>query len=356
MAVESKPKFDLGLIRKAMAFRVKYRLVGENGFCKRRIPLRILGVHPDNRGGVYPQAGVCRQLGIRLAKGGFNQEEADHQGVCVEDIPSKELSAVAGSSAVAESYQEYNCRRCAGSGYLEKCFVESNVLYGTLSHSHLLLVLLCWLGGAQWELVDAEKALFTLDATDRLDLQAAVAVENLQELVKTCQEGLLMEVLSWKIKTEEPTACSLISRALNMGNEVALKTTELTAVAVLSGECALQWQRSSSDEISFAEVKAAVRQQLDILAEEAEFQELFGFVINFGANRNPYAPDFIDFGARFINQKHRQLRLGAFTVVNKMDNQCPRSKIAALKRAYRKKTPMVIALLPKQDSTVVDCH
>ena len=336
VAVAAKPKFDLGLIRKAMAFRVKYRLVGENGSLKRRLPLRIMGVHPENRGGVYPQAGAVRQLGIELVKAGFNQEEADHQGVCVEDIPAKELSEVADSSAVAESYQEYNRRRCAGSSYLEKCFVESNVLYGTLSHSHLLLVCLSWLGGAQWELQGADKALFTLDATDRLNLQAAVAVENLQELCRTCQEGFLMEVLSWKINTEEPTACSLISKALNTANEVALKTTELTAVAVLSGECGLQWQRSSSDEISFQEVKAAVRQQLDTLAEEAEFQELFDFVINLGASRNPYVPDLIDFGARFINPKQRQLRLGAFTTVNKMNNQCPRSKIAALKRAYRK--------------------
>ena len=90
VAVEAKPKFDLGLIRKAMAFREKYRLVGENGSLKRRLPLRIMGVHPENRGGVYPQAGAVRQLGIALVKAGFNQEEADHQGVCVEDIPAKE--------------------------------------------------------------------------------------------------------------------------------------------------------------------------------------------------------------------------------------------------------------------------
>ena len=43
VAPEAKPKFDLGLIRKAIAFRVKYRLVGENGSLKRRLPLRIMG-------------------------------------------------------------------------------------------------------------------------------------------------------------------------------------------------------------------------------------------------------------------------------------------------------------------------
>ena len=49
------------------------------------------------------------------------------------------------------------------------------------------------------------------------------------------QEGLCMEVLSWKMHKEAPTACSLISQALNTGQAVALRATELTAVAVLTG-------------------------------------------------------------------------------------------------------------------------
>ena len=35
---------------------------------------------------------------------------------------------------------------------------------------------------------------------------------------------------------EEPTAASVISQALNKGNKLALRTTELTAVAVLKGD------------------------------------------------------------------------------------------------------------------------
>ena len=318
-------KLDMGAVKRAMALRVKYRLVNEAGHFKRRLNLKILGVHPENRAGVYPQGDVVMGLGMRLAQAGFSQEEADHRGVCVQQPPDGD-------------YGEYNKSKCRGQPALEKCFgVDADVLYGTLSHNHLLLVCLSWLNCARWELSEKDLQFVTVDQSGRLDLGAAVAVNNLKELVKSCQEGFLMEVLSWKIMKEEPGACSLISSALNMGNEVALRTTELTALSVLSGQCALQWQRSASDEISYDAVAAAVRSQLDGIVDEAEFKDLFEFVINLGAEKNPFVPDLIDFGARFVDQKQRQLRLSAFADINKVDPHFPRVKVAALKRAYRKK-------------------
>ena len=282
---------------------------------------------------------MVKGLGIRLGQWGFSQEEADHQGVCVQEPPrSAKVAKESPNSAVAESYSEYNQRRCRGQSNLDKCFgIDSEVRYGTLSHSHLLLVLLSWLNGAQWGLTDEEKKAVVVDQHGRLDLSAAVAAENLVELHKACQEGLTMEVLAWQINVEEPGACSLISRALNMGTELALRTTELTALSVLSGECALQCRISGSDTISFEAVKAAVRKQLDCFVDESEFTEVFDFVINLGAGSNPFVPDLIDFGARFVDQKKRQLRLHAFTEINKVAAHFPRTKIAALKRAYRKK-------------------
>ena len=46
---------DMGTVRKAMAWRVKYRIEGKPGQLKRRLPLGMLGVHPKNRGGIYPK-------------------------------------------------------------------------------------------------------------------------------------------------------------------------------------------------------------------------------------------------------------------------------------------------------------
>ena len=49
-------------------------------------------------------------------------------------------------------------------------------------------------------------------------LPAAVAASD-GELEKLLKDGLKMELLSWKICREEPTACSLISQALNAAKE-----------------------------------------------------------------------------------------------------------------------------------------
>ena len=151
------------------------------------------------------------------------------------------------SAAVAvQTHAAYNQERCQGQPGLETCFLgsESNVVYGCLSHNHLLLVLLCWLTRAKWDLEEEDRKVLSilgvLDPDGRLDLEAAVAVLNLAELHTSIQEGLSMEVLSSDIEVEEPGACCLICTAINSNSALALRTTELTAIAVLSGECALQ--------------------------------------------------------------------------------------------------------------------
>ena len=94
------PAMDAGLVRQAMAFRVKYRL----DINKRVIALSRLGVHPQNRGGMYPQPDTVRNLGLKIITKGFNQSEANHEGVNVEEVPfaeRAEFSRSRGSSYVA---------------------------------------------------------------------------------------------------------------------------------------------------------------------------------------------------------------------------------------------------------------
>ena len=43
------------------------------------ISLSRLGVHPQNRGGVYPQPDIVRNVGLKLISKGFNQSEANHE-------------------------------------------------------------------------------------------------------------------------------------------------------------------------------------------------------------------------------------------------------------------------------------
>ena len=81
-------------------------------------------------------------------------------------------------------------------------------------------------------------------------LMSAVAAKD-ADLAQLLTEGLLMEVLSWKLYKEEPFACSLISQALKSGQTVSLRTSELTALAVLSGTVTLELESAVADQVSF---------------------------------------------------------------------------------------------------------
>ena len=73
----------MGLMRRALVLRAKYRLPGE----KMKIPLTLLGVHPSNRAGVYPMEETVMNLGLSILAGGFSVEEANHEGICVQEVP-----------------------------------------------------------------------------------------------------------------------------------------------------------------------------------------------------------------------------------------------------------------------------
>ena len=75
VAAEMGTAMDIGLVRKAMAFRVKYRLSEH----RKPISLSRLGVHPQNRGGMYPQPDTVNNLGLTIIRKGFNQSEANHE-------------------------------------------------------------------------------------------------------------------------------------------------------------------------------------------------------------------------------------------------------------------------------------
>ena len=97
------------------------------------------------------------------------------------------------------------------------------------------------------------------DEQGRLDISAVGDYPNMTEMFLIINEGIKMEVLSYKIHTEEPKACSLISNALNKFHEAALKTTELTALNCLTGEISFQFETKLVESITFDSVKENVR-------------------------------------------------------------------------------------------------
>ena len=84
-------------------------------------------------------------------------------------------------------------------------------------------------------------------------------------------------------------------------------------------------------------IRDVVRKQIDLYVDEPGFVELFDLCISLGAKDNSYIPNALEFAARFNNSKKRMLRLSGFTEISKMPDDCPKGKIAVLKRAYRKK-------------------
>ena len=111
---------------------------------------------------------------------------------------------------------------------------------GTLSHSHLLLVLLSIAGGAKWPIradrgQDSQAQLKKLlDQQGRFNPTAVAEHDPALGRFKN-EEGMSVEVLPWRIWIEEPNACYLMSNALNKAQELGLRTTEVTALRVLKG-------------------------------------------------------------------------------------------------------------------------
>ena len=82
----------------AMAWRVKYRKIEDAGkVIRMKLRIASLGVHPKNRGGVYPAGVRCKGSCVDVVEVGFVKEEVNHAGVVVEELQHS-TSAVAGQT------------------------------------------------------------------------------------------------------------------------------------------------------------------------------------------------------------------------------------------------------------------
>ena len=280
----------LGSIREAMAYRVKYR-IGDDHRAKRSIHLEMMCVNNGNRGGMYPMPQTVMNLGIGIFQDGFDSEDANHGGVCVQEIPVE-----ATPRNWLPSY-DWNQRNTSDT-LLQACFPSDAEVaaYGTLSHSHLLLTLLCWLHGVKWDIpADSffkDTWARVVSPSGHLRADAVALVDPM--LAEAIQRGLCMEVLSWKMQIEEPTAARKISQALNKSHQRALETTQLTAMAVLSGVViAQQTTTGLTHGAQYETVKEKVRGELDTYVDDPDFIELFDFTISLGAELNTFIRDLL---------------------------------------------------------------
>ena len=338
-----------GIMQAGMAWRVKYRKLDADGQVVRiKLPVKTLGCHRKNRGGVYASGLRCKDLCIDVLTKGFLKEEVDHAGVAVEETPIDEIGQ---REKDYVSGKAYNKDKSSKQKLLQTCFKEphGDVYYQLLAHNTMMLVLRAWLTQAIWDIpYNEDKQIKFCDCKGALSIAAVSEHKNAKELVLALEEGLLTEILSWKMDVEEPSAASVISRALNEGHQIALRTTELTAVAVLKGEIIIQ-SKDISQRVAFQSVRDKVRRELDSLADDPDLVEVFDFLISLGVGTNTYVEELEDFAQFFVNSKFRQLRLFAFANTNKIPDSFPLVKVGVIKRAYRQKPNNGFCPSPEQD-------
>ena len=82
-----------GIMAAGMAWRVKYRKLDADGQVVRiKLPVKTLGCHRKNRGGVYASGLRCKDLCTDVLTKGFVKEEVDHAGVAVEETPIEDIT------------------------------------------------------------------------------------------------------------------------------------------------------------------------------------------------------------------------------------------------------------------------
>ena len=313
------------LIKAAAAFRTKYKRPGTQF-----MPLICLGVSPANRCGIFPEQSRLIGLMKDIFGQGFSAETINHAGVCVEEIPEGERPQG------YETIHDWNVK-CASRHPMLQSFVKGSdrITHGTLSRSHGMFICKMIRNQADWPWPEHLKA--AIMSKQYVDMTALAVLDG--DLSEVLRSGIQMEVLSYQIILEDKEALSLISQALNLGNDIALATAESTAIAMLSETVSFAIKNSNLSNhaartLAFKAVKESVSTELANFVSRPDFQDLFEFVMEMGANEAPFIRDLTDYLSVWVNSSKKRLPLAAFREVNKIANKFPRAKISIIKRAY----------------------
>ena len=301
---------------------------------RQRVPVHMLVPHPDNRSGVFPSSTRVRELACQIIVLGFSQAEADFEGVCVRDYTADQLKERPGYKSFAQNVAE-KAKGCVKELYQHG---YGEALFGTLSHTHLAVILRAIAAGVKWEIPKDD---LTSDQLKQLEpykeqgtgLLMMSAVADRDEVAKKLvTEGMLMDVLDARIMHEAPSACTTIAATLNKPQAFAMRMTELEVLKVLSREI---WDLKENGLITYQSVMAAVGTKLGPWVSDPDFLDFFNFILNLGADGGPHIRGLINFVEERVNSSKRALRLGAFAQVGALRTEFPRVKVALIMRAYR---------------------
>ena len=322
-----------GLMVKAAAYIAKYQKDGP----KVRLRCSDSGVHKKNRGGEYPSGLRGKELLVELAKIGIIQDEVDHHGYAVEELPLDKVLDCKDPNFI--STLEYNVRECAKDEWLSGIYDEpyNKVFYSFLAHNHVLTICRAVITKQLWRLDDIQDMKITFcDEDGRLSLELIASAVNCVQLKAIIHEGVLCKVLSYKMDLEEPGAAATISTAVNELNRMAMHTTEIQAFKVLQGEIILQMSKEVGQTVAFQTTLVRVKSILGPAANDPDIVQLFDFLISNGVGKNSYIDDFLHWATVSVNPNKRRLRFAAFTPINNM-RPLPLTQCAVAKRAYRGK-------------------
>ena len=105
-------------------------------------------------------------------------------------------------------------------------------------------------------------------------MTAVAATENGKELVEVIREGVECEVLSWKMAEEEPTAAAIISAALNKCSDLAMRTTEWSALYTLKAHIIKAAKTQDLNRVAYKKVFESCHVELDGAADDPDVTDL----------------------------------------------------------------------------------
>jgi hypothetical protein len=266
---------QLSLIQQALVYRAKYRI---NDKSIRVSPAHI-GFHPYNRNGQPPSSERCVNLLSEILVSGFDPAEADCNGVLVQEKP--------GDTTICD----YNVQACEGNDQLASSVEGLAVTYGSLSHSHLNQV---------FKNILARLPIAGTKITNQGGcLDVSILEEKDPAFAKCCREGILWDILSHKIQTEEPEALNIVQAACNSKNAIALIPHEMEAISSLSRLC--KGSLAVAGQLNFAAAKNQLALTLPGMTEDPDFLHMFRFVIDLGGDASTFIPDLKEFTGKFLN-------------------------------------------------------
>ena len=224
-----------------------------------RIPPKMVGVHPANRGGYGVSAVEVHALGADIVKMGWSPAATAH-AVCIEDDESKSIAGF--SERLSKSTQ--------GLGVVEASMIK----YGSVSCSHtnqFLVAALCGVKSDQESLVVDE--CISVSKITASDAKLADALNG----------GLNWLVLSSTVAKLYPTLAELVQYARNATGAAQRNETEMQALSKIQSLVSSSL-RSSSESVDWSNIAECVQTRSSI--PKAELETLLRFVQLYGGGRD----------------------------------------------------------------------